>query len=188
MKKVYIITGYGATAQDHWFVAVRDALHARGVHAEIAAMPNPNEPDIKAWLAYMGTFLADIDDDTIIIAHSLGCITTMRYLSAQSNDVHLKGLILVSPFAEKLPSLPVLDSFTNEPIDLKRIRGIADECEVIVSTNDAIVPSSLSYRFAEAIQGTIHAVEDAGHFLAEDGYTTFDLVSQLTIEAFGRSQ
>jgi predicted alpha/beta hydrolase family esterase len=182
MKKAYIVTGYGATDKDHWFESVQNTLQGRGIQTKIARLPHPDQPDLDDWLEYLRHFLIDLDKETVIIAHSLGCITTIRYL-IQAHPMHLRGLILVSPFAEKLPSLPELDEFTKGTIKLRAVIELADIREVIVSTNDSIVPPVLSRTFAGDIQAGIHTIKEAGHFLASDGYVHHSLVSRLTIDA-----
>lgn len=184
MKKVYIITGYGASSADHWFNSVKQMLEQRDIQTTIAQMPRPDQPDVSAWLKYMDSLLVDIDKDTVIVAHSLGCITLVRHLLARQLTPHVKGLIFVSPFANKLATLPILDTFIDSALDISKIKECAAHRDVIVSTNDTIVPPMLSLEFAKTIDATVHTVENGGHFLAEDQYTTFEDVVNLVIKDF----
>ena len=187
MKKAYIITGYGASPSDHWFNSVKQTLEEEGIQTTISQMPDPDRPNITTWLNYMDTLLAEADEDTVIIAHSLGCITLVRHLLAKQPLPHVKGLVFVSPFAAPLPTLPMLDTFIDTAVDISRLKTIAPFRDVIISTNDTIVPPRLSREFAAAIGATIHSVENGGHFLAEDTYTTFSDVATIVTEDFRQS-
>lgn len=184
MKKAYIITGYAASPTDHWFGSVKQALEREGIKTTIAHMPHADQPEVSAWLTYMDRLLSDVDQETVIIAHSLGSITLVRHLLARRPASHIKGLIFVSPFADRLPTLPALNTFIDPTIDVSLIRDIAAHRDVIVSTNDTIVPSALSLKFAKTIDAHTHTIENGGHFLAEDQYTSFKYLADMVMQYF----
>ncbi len=48
----------------------------------------------------------DIDENTVLIGHSLGCVTALRFLQHAGQSV--AGYVLVSGFDEEQPTLPEL--------------------------------------------------------------------------------
>jgi len=86
--------------------------------------------------------------------------------------------VLVSPFAEKLPNLPQLDEFSYGKVDIAKVKSYADTCKIIVSDNDTIVSPEATRRFAAAAGVAVYEIKSGGHFLAEDGYTTFPALAR----------
>lgn len=181
MKKAYIVPGYGATPHDHWFQTTANKLRDSGIPTQVIEFPSPQTPSLAAWLECLRSNLKDLDKDTIIIAHSLGCITALHFLASLRPTPHIRGLLLVSPFAEKLPNLPQLDAFTQGTINLAKVKLYADLCSVLVSDNDAIVPPEATHRFAESIGVHTQEIKSGGHFLAADGYTSFPALLDIVL-------
>ena len=55
MKRAFIIHGYGATPEDHWFSWLAQQLQAAGVATAIPALPDPEQPDFDRWQAALTT-------------------------------------------------------------------------------------------------------------------------------------
>ena len=55
MKRAFIIHGYGATPEDHWFSWLAQQLQAAGVATAIPALPDPEQPDFDRWQAALAT-------------------------------------------------------------------------------------------------------------------------------------
>ena len=75
MKRAFIIHGYGATPEDHWFSWLAQQLQAAGVATAIPALPDPEQPDFDRWQAALTTHLGTPDAQTFYVAHSLGTIS-----------------------------------------------------------------------------------------------------------------
>lgn len=183
-KKIYIIHGLGATPEDHWFPWLAEKINELPNHqAAILQMPNPAQPDPEQWFARLTQEIPVLDENTYLVAHSLGCITILNYLSHifhQDTKVQIGGLLLVSGFFEKLPELPLLDSFTTKDIDFKVIKQrTTGNITVLSSANDYIVPAILTDKLAQELDADYYRKRENGHFLAVDGYVEFPLVLTL---------
>ncbi|KFM95953.1 RBBP9/YdeN family alpha/beta hydrolase [Paenibacillus macerans] len=175
-KKVYIIHGYGASPSSHWFPWLRDRLTEAGADVAVLTMPNPQEPNFNAWVNQLSASVPDLDGNTYFVAHSLGCITTLRYLLRQNPAKPIGGIVLVSGFAKPLPELPILDAFTEQPLDYDRVIRSASGRAVIAAKDDSIVPFAYSKELMEQIHADFYEVEHGGHFLESDGFTTLPIV------------
>ena len=82
MKRAFIIHGYGATPEDHWFSWLAQQLQAAGVATAIPALPDPEQPDFDRWQAALTTHLGTPDAQTFYVAHSLGRHTSAEYSSS----------------------------------------------------------------------------------------------------------
>lgn len=174
--QVYIIHGYTASPQSHWFPWLKQQLEQDGTAVHVPTMPDAEEPDVQRWLAHLQTLVPAPDENCYFVGHSLGCITLLRYLSAFSPLRKIGGLVLVSGFTQPLPALPLLSPFTAEAPGLDNIRHMAPQRAVVFSDNDAIVPPDLTADLAVALDVTPDIIEGGGHFLGSEGFLQLPVV------------
>ena len=177
MKRAFIIHGYGATPEDHWFSWLAQQLQAAGVATAIPALPDPEQPDFDRWQAALTTHLGTPDAQTFYVAHSLGTILLLHFLSA-ARPAQIGGIFLVSGFDGRLPALPVIGDFNVDAyadrarIDHAALRAMTPQIHHVISDNDRVVAPERSLQLAERLGGTVHRVANGGHFLASDGFRT----------------
>ncbi len=171
-KQVYIVHGYGASPGDHWFPWLSAQLQAQGARVTTLALPDSGNPQAGAWQAALQAGITRHDGNTYLIAHSLGCIATLHFLQSLPADMRIGGVVLVSGFSEKLPPLPQIDGFVAQPLDAARLIAIVPQRAVIASRNDPIVPYALSVDLSRQLESTLVTVEQGGHFLGSEGFTT----------------
>lgn len=116
-KQIYIIHGYRASSTNHWFPWLKKRLLADGLQADILNMPNPLQPRLGDWLDTLSLSLHTLNENTYIVAHSVGCPAILRFLEHIQLRKQLGGIILVSGFAKSLPALKMLDEFTQGSFD-----------------------------------------------------------------------
>lgn len=176
--KTYIVHGYMAGPDDHWFEWLETRIEAGGGEAVRLTLPQPDDPDPAEWEKVLEDEIGTPDRKTYIVAHSLGSITVLRYLSGLEDASELGGLLLVSGFSGRLPAIPALDAYMDAPFDAGRIRQIASRRAVISAKDDPIVPHRQSQTLAGEIDADFLPAETGGHFLARDGFDQFPLVLQ----------
>lgn len=170
-KRAVIFHGYRAAPSDHWFGWLADKLEADGIQATIPALPDPLNPRPKTWEDSVQSALGEPDNQTIVVAHSLGCLSVLRYLIQLPGAWRLGVLVLVSGFNDRLPALPELDSFIGDGCDVAGLSEHIDRIVVIRSDNDSLVPPLLTDRLAEQLGIAARVMTGAGHFLAAEGIT-----------------
>ncbi|NKY27496.1 RBBP9/YdeN family alpha/beta hydrolase [Nocardia gamkensis] len=169
--RAVVIHGYRATPDDHWFPWLADRLDAAGTPTYVPALPGADDPDRVAWLAATAKAVGTPDKGTAVIAHSLGCLTVLRYLAALPGEWRLGHLILVAGFLDPLPALPELDAYIESGCDVSAIPEHLDHLTIFRSDEDELVPTTHTDRLAGLLGVTARAVPGAGHFLADDGIT-----------------
>lgn len=183
-KNIYIIHGFQAGPEKHWFPWLAEKINTIPNHsASILKMPNPDNPNFKQWLTTLAHEIPVLDKDTYIVAHSLGCITTLQHLNQLhlfDSQVQLGGILLVSGFYSKIPSLPQLNDFTEIGINFDSIKEMTQgNITVLSSANDHIVPSKMSDQLAIELEADYYRKNSNGHFLDIDGFIEFPLVLSL---------
>lgn len=175
-RRALIFHGYGATPEDHWFGWLARRLEDDGIPVTVPALPDPLDPDPVVWKHAVRTALGTPDAGTIVVAHSLGCLTVLRALGSLAGPWRLGTLVLVSGFLDPLPALPGLDGFIADgtPVDGLAVDGLAEHLDRLVvlrSDRDEFVPTTHTDRLAALLGTEPQVVEGAGHFLADDGVT-----------------
>lgn len=174
MKKVFIVPGYQASPTDHWFPWLSNQITQYGAQCTVINFTNSAQPDLATWRSDLSAQMQVIDEDTIIIAHSLGCITSLDYLSHQRHAIQLTALITIAGFYQNLPSLPELNDFIQQAeIADGMLRSHIRQRYAYFSINDTLVPAPFCIRFGQLLNAQMIEVKQAGHFMAEDGYLQF---------------
>lgn len=173
-KQVYILPGYLATPKDHWFPWLAEKIQSTGAAVKIIEFTHPEQPVLEQWQVDLKQQIQHLDAHSIVIAHSLGCVSSLVYLSKALKDQKLHGLICVAGFYEKLSALPQLNEYIQQThFDDGLLRTHIQQRYVFFSNNDGLVPAPLSIRFGQMLNAQMAEVKQAGHFMGQDGYTQF---------------
>jgi hypothetical protein len=173
MKKVYLIHGWEGNPENAWFPWLKTSLEKKGFSVEAPAMPNPDEPEINAWVGKLVEVIQP-DEQTVLIGHSVGCQAILRYLEKTGSKVD--KVILVAPWMSLNPeeledeeTVAIAKPWLETPIDWLKVKTLANKFVAIFSTNDPFVPLSEKEIFAEKLGAEIVVEENKGHFDDEVG-------------------
>lgn len=188
MKHVYIIHGFKAVPEDHWFEWLEQHIQQAGATAERVFLADSAHPDPEVWQACLSAQCSVLTENTIIVAHSLGCISSLSFLSKALQNTTIAAGIFVSGFTEKLKAIPELDDFIEaQTLDDKLLRQKILRRYVLLSSNDPLVPPPLTIRLGQRLNAQILEIKQAGHFMQEDGYAAFpqlwDVLRPLVMES-----
>lgn len=179
--QAYIVHGYDASPQSHWFAQLKEKFEANGVKTEILSLPEPAAPKLNEWLAVLKERVI-LGRQTYLVGHSLGCPTILNFLQKYGANDGVAGVTLVSGLAKPLRGFEILDEFTSGGFDFAFIKSRALNRAVIAAKDDYVVPFEFSRELAEQLDAKFYPVQKGGHFLDRDGFTSFDLVYEVTIE------
>lgn len=171
MKQAYLIHGT-STKDDDWFPWLEQAAKPN-IQVHRLDLPNPFNPDQDEW-NQAADYQIPAQDNLTLIAHSLGCVTALRYLAR--HQITNANLILVGAFADPLPAYPELNYFMQPRPDLNNVKNKIKQATVITAVDDPIAPYKSAVKVAHEIGAKLVVKKAGGHFLASDGYTEFPLV------------
>lgn len=172
-KSAYLIHGT-STKDDDWFPWLEKAA-APAIKVHRLDLPNPFNPDQEEWNQAVDSQVP-AQDGLILIAHSLGCVTALRYVAR--HQINQVKLILVGAFVDDLPAYPDLNSFMTPQPDFNQIKNKITAATVITAVNDPIAPYKMAVKVAHQLGAKLIVKQKGGHFLSSDGYTKFPLVFQ----------
>ena len=144
-KRAYLIHGWGDSPLGSWFPWLKLELEEKGYQVSVPAMPHPERPTIEDWVAALSTAVDPMpDEETVLVGHSVGCQTILRYIQKLPEEVEIGQVALVAPWLvlsgiekdEEGIAKPWLET----PIDFGAIRKRVDRFGLLFSEDDPYVP------------------------------------------------
>lgn len=182
MKNAIIIHGTEGYPEENWFPWLKNELERLGYRVEVPQFPSPPvvPAKISEWFDVLDNH--EINEDTVLIGHSLGGVFTLRIL--EKIDTPVKSAFFVgTPVGIKPIKYYDRDvAFSGFDFDWKKIRGNARKFVAFHSDNDPYVDLANGQKLAEKLGITLHFVPNSGHFNAQAGYTKFPALLQEIIE------
>jgi predicted alpha/beta hydrolase family esterase len=100
-------------------------------------MPNPSQPTIEAWVGTLAQAVSPAPaPSTILMGHSVGCQTVLRYLTTLPPGHVIDGALLVAGWWDVDKPWESLVPWIETPMDLERVRAAARHFVVLLSDND----------------------------------------------------
>lgn len=183
MENYIIIHGSFGSKDGNWFPWLKEQLENNHKKVEVPQMPvGVGNQNFENWSNVLKQLV--INENTIIIAHSIAPIFVCKYLI--SNKIRVKKLVFVCGFNNYLGIDSDFDS-VNEPMFVDNYEEIKNYCKDIVcfySDNDPYVKIEVEKEFADIVSNKQHIIKNGGHINAESGYTEFaDILQVLNIQS-----
>lgn len=165
MRNIFIIHGSYGHPEENWFPWLKKELEALGHNVIVPRFPihsdSTNNHRLNEWIDEFGKYKNFVNDETIIVAHSRGCVFCYHILP--TFKVPIDATFLVGPWDTFQWGDVRLESFHSKPFEWGAIRNKSKCIEVFQSTND-VIPVSEGQRIATNLHAKINIVKNAGHF------------------------
>lgn len=163
MKRAVIVHCWGGEPDYAWYPWVAKHLKDKGFEVDIPALPDPEEPKLDDWLACLKEAIGKPDEDLVLIGHSLGCATVLRYLESLPKNSKVGKVILVAAFTDQI-GYREFDSFFETPFDFEKIKTKSVEgFYVFQSNDDPYVAEQYGIRLEEELEAELYIKNAAGH-------------------------
>lgn len=181
MKKAYIIHGWGANPKERWYSWLEEELKAKGIETVAFEMPDTENPKIENWVPFLEENIENPDEETILIGHSIGCQTILRYLEKLPQGVKIGKIILVAPWFSLIgleeEDFPIAEPWEKTPIDEKKVLEHVGKIIAILSDNDPFVELEKNKNILEKkYDAEIIVKPKGGHFSVDTGITELPVV------------
>jgi len=184
MSNIFIFHGTEGYPEENWFPWMKQELEQKGNKVFVPQFPSPPivPSKISEWLEVLKDYKKYIDEDTILIGHSLGGVFTLRILEKLNHPV--KAVFLIgTPIGVK----PILNydrdsSFSGFKFDWDSIKNKANHFTVFQSDTDPYVSLENGQELAKHLNVELDFVPNAGHFNAKAGYLKFEKLRDKVLE------
>ncbi len=161
--RAIIVHGLSGEPQYAWYPWAASQLEANGITVYTPEMPNPDEPQLKEWLAHISEVIGAPDEHVVLIGHSLGCVAIMRYLEALSAEAKVGKVIFVAGFTDQI-GFREFDNFFRQPLNFEKIKTKSAKGFVAIQSNDdPFVTEQYGIRLKEELGAELIIKHAAGH-------------------------
>lgn len=190
-KTVLVIHGTGGFGRNDWYGWLADELRKLGHEVISPDMPNPSEPDLDKWLSELDKYKDRLNENSVVIGHSLGGPAAMHFVSKLSKKVG--KIILVAPTSGKInweeyaklhPEDPVNQqkAFHQKEIDYNKVQKNVGKIVYFHSDNDFYIPDEVPRYYKKVLNPDFRMLKGRNHFsVANGGAFTFpEVLDEIT--------
>ena len=175
-NNIFIFHGTEGYPEENWFPWMKQELEQKGYKVFVPQFPSPPivPAKIKEWFDVLKNYEQYIDENAILIGHSLGGVFTLRVLEKLSHPIKA-GFFVGTPIGIR----PILNydrdnSFGGFSFDWKSIKNKAAHFIVFQSDDDPYVSLENGEELAKNLNVELDFVPNAGHFNKKAGYLKFE--------------
>ncbi len=160
--RIIIVPGWRNSSPEHW-----QSLWAQTLpNVERVEQNDWLTPKREDWVRALEALILSRPEPVIVVAHSLGCITT-THLGAEA-AARIRSALLVAPADPERRAH--LADFAPVPYQLLPYRSV-----LVASSNDPYCPIRLAGAYARAWGSEFVRLQNAGHINVESGYGPWPL-------------
>ncbi len=176
MSSVFIFHGTGGTPEENWFPWLKKELEQIGHTVTVPAFPDTYHPNLETWLATIKNEMSEMNEETILVGHSIGATLILRILERLRNPI--RSCFLVAPVSEKIGDEwdTLFSGFIDPPFDWDRIKTNAQKREILHANNDPYIPLSHARTLANHIGAELTVISGGRHLNQAAGFTEFPLL------------
>jgi len=186
--KAIILHGTGGNPTENWFPWLASELESLGVTTICPMLPTPQNQNLDVWLREFNKQVGKIDENTIIIGHSLAPAFLLRYLSC--SNIFVKASFFVAGFMSLL-NIDEFDKLNNTfvigSLNWSELKEKVGNCYLYNSIDDPYVPLDLGRDLASHLNANFIEIENGGHLNSSAGFIDFpmllkDIVNELNLD------
>jgi len=167
MKQAYLVHGWEGSPTNIWFPWLKKELEKLGYKVNSLKMPHPELPIIKDWVTTLEKEIK-LNEETILIGHSIGCQTIMRYLAKPNRKI--KSAFFAAPWftldleSEGEEAVQEAKPWLETPIDITQVKKNCTHFVAFFSDDDWAVPLSDEKLFKQRINAKTIILKKRSHF------------------------
>jgi predicted alpha/beta hydrolase family esterase len=172
---VFIFHGTEGYPEENWFPWMKVELEQRGCQVFVPQFPSPPVVAAKsdAWFEILKEYQQYINEQTIIIGHSLGGKFALRILEKLDHPIKAVAFVGTPIGIPPIANNERDNAFTGNGFDWESIKKKAQHFIVFQSDTDPYVGLENGKELAKNLGVELSFVPNAGHFNAKAGYTKF---------------
>jgi hypothetical protein len=178
MPNIFIFHGTEGYPEENWFPWLKEKLENKGGKVFVPQFPSPPvvPAKINEWFKVLKDYDQYINEETILIGHSLGGVFTLRILERLKFAVKAAFLIGTPIGVRPILNYDRDNGFSGFSFDWPAIKANAENFTVFQSDNDPYVSLGNGEELAKELGVELTFIPNAGHFNTKAGYTEFEVL------------
>jgi uncharacterized protein len=161
MAPFLILHGYQGSGSGHWQHWLVGRLMEAGAHVAFPRLPNPEAPDLHAWLYALDAELDALPTDPVVVCHSLGCLLWLHHRAAGGR--RSARLLLVAPPSRTGAPSALAPFF---PVPLRHLR----RARLVCSDDDPYCPEGAVRVYGNRLGLPADVIPGGGHLNPDAGF------------------
>lgn len=169
MKRIaFIFHGTQGYPEENWFPWLKTELNQLGFFVIVPQFPTPENQSLSHWLRVMEPHLPLVNDETVLIGHSVGGIFALRLLEQLTAPINAACLVGSYIGLDGVRGYDLSDEelFLQTPFNWKKINQNCRNRLVYHSDNDPNVTLNNGNALAEHLDSKLRFLPGRGHFNA----------------------
>jgi len=182
LKQAVIVHGWYGSPEEKPMSWLKRELEESGVSVYAPEMPHPDIPTIDDWITRLKSVIIK-PAETVLIGHSIGCQTILRYLEKEKGK--FVGVLLVAPWLKlKVGSMSekehkIAEPWEKTPIHFSKIKEKSKFFELFYSVSDNFVSVDDSLKIKRELGATATNLGEKGHLSEDDSITQWPEVLEV---------
>ncbi len=184
-SNILIFHGTEGHPGENWFPWMKDELEGRGYTVLVPQFPSPPivPAKIAEWFEVLKNYKQFINEETILIGHSLGGIFVLRVLEKLSHPVKAAFLVGTPIGVSPIKNYDRDNSFSGFNFDWDTIKTKAGRFVVFQSDDDPYVGLANGKVLAKNLGTELSFIPNAGHFNTKAGYVKFEKLRDMVVKS-----
>ncbi|ATH59774.1 serine hydrolase family protein [Staphylococcus nepalensis] len=175
MTDIIIVHSKFGDSTNHWYKWLANNLILEGYDVTLFNVPQEKNGDISKWVSEMKKQIYIDKKDTYFVTHGFGTIASLEFI--ESLEIKkIEGLFSISGFKEDAQEIDVPLQMQHETINYDKIKGKVNAFYGLCAKDDQHVSYKETKRLMDALDGKCKITDFGGHFLEDDGFTTFTIL------------
>jgi len=173
---IFIFHGTEGYPEENWFPWLKAEMEQEDYSVFVPQFPSPpcELPKISEWFDVLKTYERYIDENTILVGHSLGGVFTLRILEKLDHSIQA-AVFVGTPIGLRQPGyFDHVKSFSGFDFNWQKIKNNAKHFIVFHSDNDPYVGLENGEALSKKLGVELSFIPNAGHFNEKAGYTKFE--------------
>lgn len=176
-----IIHGIYGNPEENWFPWLKQQLESRGFEVIAPKFPTPLNQTLESWLRVFADYENKINEETVLIGHSLGAAFILNYL--ENTNKRIKAAFLAAGYHKLLDNkfYELNKTFVDKQFNWEKIKQSCNKFFVFASDNDPYIPLETNKELAANLNTELNIVANGGHLNKDAGYGEFPLLLECII-------
>ena len=155
----------------HWQHWLTGELRASGHDVSYPALPDPDRPDLAAWLAAVSDQVARMPvGNRVVIGHSLAAVTWLQ-AAARGTARADRVLLVAPPSSPVLAGIPEIAAFASPGVTVEQLAASsAAPVRLVASDNDPYNAEGAALTYGAPLGIDTDVIPGAAHLDLEAGY------------------
>lgn len=172
MTDIVIVHSKYGDASNHWYDWLANNLTLEGYDVTLFNLPYEKDSKIEKWVSEMKQQIQINKYETYFVTHGFGTLASLKFIEEVDVD-YIEGFFSISGFMEDAQVPNELVQTESFQVDYEQVKSKVESFYGLCAKDDKCISYEETKRLMDTLGGKCKVTEYGGHFMEDDGFTTF---------------